>query len=316
MTLTALTIFITVIVLISFPYIFNTLKLKNPNKIKIPPYGNQVFLSKGKIFYCWHEPRELSSDEIIVLVHGFATPSFVWNGILEDLLSTGRRVLTYDHFGRGYSDRPKEKYNINFYVDTLEELLTLLKVSEDLHLIGYSMGGPISALFSHRNKRKIKTLNLIAPAGYIPEPHWAMKLFIMPIVGDYLFKAFPLIYKNISASETENSDDPKAIGKEEFENHFLQQTLYRGFIDSLLSTARNFNMTDSSEAFKKIGLDRINTQVIWGTHDGICPISGLEKLKLDIPEIIFKEIKDGTHDITYRQPSEVGKYLSDFINKN
>ena len=316
MTLTALTIFITVIVLISFPYIFNTLKLKNPNKIKIPPYGNQVFLSKGKIFYCWHEPRELSSDEIIVLVHGFATPSFVWNGILEDLLSTGRRVLTYDHFGRGYSDRPKEKYNINFYVDTLEELLTLLKVSEDLHLIGYSMGGPISALFSHRNKRKIKTLNLIAPAGYIPEPHWAMKLFIMPIVGDYLFKAFPLIYKNISASETENSDDPKAIGKEEFENHFLQQTLYRGFTDSLLSTARNFNMTDSSEAFKKIGLDRINTQVIWGTHDGICPISGLEKLKLDIPEIIFKEIKDGTHDITYRQPSEVGKYLSDFINKN
>ena len=316
MTLTALTIFITVIVLISFPYIFNTLKLKNPNKIKIPPYGNQVFLSKGKIFYCWHEPRELSSDEIIVLVHGFATPSFVWNGILEDLLSTGRRVLTYDHFGRGYSDRPKEKYSINFYVDTLEELLTLLNVSEDLHLIGYSMGGPISALFSHRNKQKVKTLNLIAPAGYIPDPHWAMKLFIMPIVGDYLFNAFPLIYKNISASETENSDDPKAIGKEEFENYFLQQTLYRGFTDSLLSTARNFNMTDSSEAFKKIGLDRINTQVIWGTHDGICPISGLEKLKLDIPEIIFKEIKDGTHDITYRQPSEVGKYLSDFINKN
>ena len=316
MTLTALTIFITLIVFIGFPYIFNTLKLKNPNKIKIPSYGNQASLSKGKIFYRWHEPEELLSDEIIVLVHGFATPSFVWNGILEDLLSTGRRVLSYDHFGRGYSDRPKGKYSINFYVDTLEELLTSLEVSEDLHLVGYSMGGPISALFSHRNKQKIKTLNLIAPAGYIPEPHWAMKLFMMPIVGDYFFKALPSIYKNISASETENSDDPKAIGKEEFENYFLQQTLYRGFTDSLLSTARNFNMTDSSEAFKKIGLDRINTQVIWGTLDGVCPISGLEKLKLDIPEISFKEIKDGTHDITYRQPTEVGKYLSDFINKN
>ncbi len=316
MTLTALTIFITVIVLISFPYILNTLKLKNPNKIKIPSEGNQATLSKGKIFYRWHEPKELLSDEIIVLVHGFSTPSFVWNGIMEDLLSTGRRVLSYDHFGRGYSDRPKEKYSINFYVDTLEELLTLLKVSEDLHLIGYSMGGPISALFSHRNKQKIKTLNLVAPAGYIPKPHWAMKLFMMPLVGDYFFKAFPLIYKNISASETEHSDDPKAIGKKEFENFFLQQTLYKGFTDSLLSTARNFNMTDSSEAFKKIGLDRINTQVIWGTQDGVCPISGLEKLKLDVPEIIFKEIKDGTHDITYRQPTEVGKYLSDFINKN
>ena len=96
MTLTALTIFITLIVFISFPYIFNTLKLKNPNKIKIPSYGNQASLSKGKIFYRWHEPKVLLSDEIIVLVHGFATPSFVWNGILEDLLSTGRRVLSYD----------------------------------------------------------------------------------------------------------------------------------------------------------------------------------------------------------------------------
>ena len=94
MTLTALTIFITLIVFICFPYIFNTLKLKNPNKIKIPSYGNQASLSKGKIFYRWHEPKELLSDEIIVLVHGFATPSFVWNGILEDLLSTGRRVLS------------------------------------------------------------------------------------------------------------------------------------------------------------------------------------------------------------------------------
>ena len=94
MTLTALIIFITLIVLISFPYIFNTLKLKNPNKIKIPVDGNHASLSKGKIFYRWHEPKELLSEEIIVLVHGFSTPSFVWNGIMEDLLSTGRRVLS------------------------------------------------------------------------------------------------------------------------------------------------------------------------------------------------------------------------------
>ncbi len=316
MTLSVLITFITLITLISFPYFFNTLKLKNPKKIKIPADGNQISLKKGKIYYRWHEPDELLSNEIIVLVHGFSTPSFVWNGIMEDLLKTGRRVLSYDHYGRGFSDRPREIYSLNFYVDTLEELLAELDVSEDLHLIGYSMGGPISALFSYKNKEKIKTLNLIAPAGYIPKPHWAMKLFILPVLGDYFFKAFPSIFKKISASETEKSDDPKAISKEEFENYFLQQTLYRGFTDSLLSTARNFNMTDSSEAFKKIGLDGINTQVIWGTQDGVCPISGLEKLKRDIPDILFKEIKNGTHDITYRQPTEVGNYLFDFIERN
>ena len=78
MTLTAIIIFITLII---FPYAFNSLKLKNPKKIKIPLYGNHAKLSKGKIYYRWHEPEVLSSNEIIVLIHGFSTPSFVWNGI-------------------------------------------------------------------------------------------------------------------------------------------------------------------------------------------------------------------------------------------
>jgi pimeloyl-ACP methyl ester carboxylesterase len=310
MTLTAIIIFITLII---FPYAFNSLKLKNPKKIKIPLYGNHAKLSKGKIYYRWHEPEVLSSNEIIVLIHGFSTPSFVWNGIMEDLLKTGRRVLAYDHFGRGFSDRPNQKYNLNFYVDTLNELLEFLEEPGDIHLVGYSMGGPIAAMFAHQNKEKIKTLNLIAPAGYIPDSHWIMKLFMLPLVGDYLFKAFPSIYKKISASETHNSDDPKAINQKEFEDFFIPQTLYKGFVESLLSTARNFDMTDSSDAFKKIGKDKINTQVIWGDLDGVVPISGYESLKNDVPQVHFREIKEGTHDITYRQPTEVAKYLFDFI---
>ena len=313
MTLSVLIIFGTLTIIL-FPYVFNILKLENPKKIKIPAEGHHAQLSKGRVYYRWHEPKNLSSDDVIVLVHGFSTPSFVWNGVMQDLLSTGKKVLSYDHFGRGFSDRPKEKYSLKFYVDTLEELLISLKVTNELHIVGYSMGGPISASFAHQNKKKIKTLSLIAPAGYIPEPHWVMKLFMQPIVGDYFFKAFPSIYKNISASETKSSNDPKAINDKEFEKYFTYQTLFSGFTDALLSTARNFNMTDSSESFKKIGRDGIKTQVIWGSLDGIVPISGIKGLKRDVPQILFKEIKEGTHDITYRQPTEVGKYLSDFIS--
>jgi hypothetical protein len=36
-------------------------------------------------------------------------------------------------------------------------------------------------------------------------------------------------------------------------------------------------------------------------------------LKNDVPQVHFREIKEGTHDITYRQPTEVAKYLFDFI---
>ena len=73
-------------------------------------------------------------------------------------------------------------------------------------------------------------------------------------------------------------------------------------------------MTDSSESFIKIGIDGIKTQAIWGNLDGVVPISGIKGLKKDVPQTLFKEIKEGTHDITYRQPTEVGKYLADFIS--
>ena len=74
-------------------------------------------------------------------------------------------------------------------------------------------------------------------------------------------------------------------------------------------------MTDSSEAYKKVGSSQIPSQVIWGSLDGVVPKSGFEYLKRDIPQIILREIKEGTHDITYRQPSQVGKFLYDFISK-
>ena len=95
MTLSALIIFGTLILLILFPYVLNILKLENPKKIIIPSEGHHAQLSRGRIYYRWHEPKNLLSDDVIVLVHGFSTPSFVWNGVMQDLLSTG--TVSYTH---------------------------------------------------------------------------------------------------------------------------------------------------------------------------------------------------------------------------
>jgi pimeloyl-ACP methyl ester carboxylesterase len=281
----------------------------------IPVEGQISNLTKGKIYYRWFEPEIINNDEIIILVHGFSTPSFVWNGILEDLLSTGRKVLVYDHYGRGFSDRPSTKYSLDFYVSTLEELVLNLKIENEINIVGYSMGGPIAAEFASLNSEKIKTLSLIAPAGYISEPSWHLKALTYPILGDYIFRAFPGVFKSISASETDYSDDPKSINEEEFSELFVKQTLFKGFTDSLLSTIRNFDMSDSSKIYKKIGNLEIDSLVIWGALDKVVPVSGYDKLKQDIPLIFFKKIEEGTHDITYRQPSQVGTYLKDFIRR-
>ena len=44
---------------------------------------------------------------LIVFVHGFSTPSFVWRGIIPKLTAAGYKTLRYDLYGRGWSDRPR-----------------------------------------------------------------------------------------------------------------------------------------------------------------------------------------------------------------
>ena len=313
MTLTAKIIIAIIFIIILIPYVSNTLKLKKTSAMIIPEQGKHADLSNGKIFYRWHEPKTISSEEIIILVHGFSTPSFVWNGILDDLLSTGKRVLVFDHYGRGFSDRPNVKYDLNLYVSTLEELLKKLNIDNKIHIVGYSMGGPIAADFSSRNNKKISSLSLIAPAGYMPKPPWYFNAFTLPVLGDYIFRAFPSVFKAISASETLFSNDPKSINEDEFNELFSYQTKFEGFTDALLSTIRNSEMINASDIYKRINMLEIKSSVIWGTQDQVVPISGLAKLQKDIPYILFKEIKEGTHDITYRQPTQVGSFLKEFI---
>ena len=43
----------------------------------------------------------------VVLAHGFSVPYFVYDPTFEFLTQAGFRVLRYDLFGRGFSDRPQ-----------------------------------------------------------------------------------------------------------------------------------------------------------------------------------------------------------------
>ena len=133
-----------------FIYFYFAFKLLNPNKIRIPESGNLADLKNGKLYYRWFSP-EKENGEILVLVHGFSTPSVVWEGVLPYLLEEGFKVLVYDHYGRGYSSRPKVKYTKDLFVDSLNELIEHQEISQKINLVGYSMGGPIVAGYAEKH---------------------------------------------------------------------------------------------------------------------------------------------------------------------
>ena len=308
-------LFLIVFLLSSYLYFY--LKLENQSKIIKPDYGSFANLSFGKIFYQLHEP-ENPNGEVIVLVHGFSTPSIVWKGIVPFLLNQGFRVLAYDHYGRGYSSRPKVNYTKEFYISTLNELLNILKINQKIHLIGYSMGGPIVGYFANENEHRVSSVNFIAPAGYMFETQSKMNIFLkiltLPVISDYVSIVFPsLMYGGNSSIEIKQNTDTKQISQEELERVYKEQMRYEGFTRSLLSTAKNFNLFNTKKMYQELGRKDFKFSVIWGTLDEIVPIEGLNSLKRDIPKINIEIVDNGYHDITYAMPTKVGSFLANKI---
>jgi len=305
-----------VILLLAIPYFYKIYSLKKITEEDLPDSGSWVNLSRGNIYFQWHIP-EVSEPlkGTIVLVHGFSTPSFVWGGLLDNFLNAGYKVLVYDHYGRGYSERPNIQYDKELYLETLRELIVSQDIQESVHLVGYSMGGPIVGLYADQYPESTKSTTLIAPAGFSTSIPNMKSWTTMPLIGDWFWRFLSdRLYGIGNMSETQSSSDPLSINEDQFLPLFQKQLQFRGFNESLLSTVRNFNLFDVREMYLSLSSKKIPILALWGKKDGVVPYSGSKEYKSIFSEGNFISLEEGTHDITYRQPTIVGKEIIKFID--
>ena len=305
-----------ILLLLGLPYFVQTNKLKTLTESDIPSAGAWVSLKEGNLYYRWHYPDEkVSNNETVVLVHGFSTPHFVWDGMKGFLLDAGYSVLVFDHYGRGYSERPRIKYTRDVFVQSLKELLDSQKISESVHLVGYSMGGPVVGHFTSEFPDMVESISLIAPAGFMAEnptkDWWIMK----PLVGEWFLNVFGsrLVFQGNEEKSEPSREDPLALSKKEFIKKVEIQMQYKGFINALLSTARNFNFFSTQEMFGDVGNLNKPILTIWGTEDEVVPFMGRKELTNYIPQSELLVLEGGKHDITYAEPSMVGAAIRDFL---
>ncbi|MDB4253130.1 alpha/beta hydrolase [Gammaproteobacteria bacterium] len=288
--------------------------LKTISETDLPEVGGWAPLVQGNLYYRWYEP-EISNNEIVVLVHGFSTPHFVWDGMKEFLVDAGYKVLVYDHFGRGFSERPFVVYDQDLYVESLKGLLDYQNISQSIHLVGYSMGGPVVGYFTQQYPDLVKSISFIAPAGFMKEDS-VSRIAVMPVVGDWFWQVFgKWLYFREVRNEATSSDNSVALPQSEFVKKYSVQMKYKGLIEALLSTVRNFNFFNAKRMFDKVGDLKIPTITIWGTDDGVVPFAGSSELMQSIPHSELKIINEGKHDIAYANPSVVGNTILEFLDK-
>ena len=98
---------------IAVPVVIEVTRKRMNDSARKTATGQFATLSQGVTHFEWFGPQR---GAIIVCVHGLTTPSFVWRGLTRGLAIMGYRVLTYDLFGRGYSDKAKGAQSSDFFL--------------------------------------------------------------------------------------------------------------------------------------------------------------------------------------------------------
>lgn len=291
----------------SFPYREENKELNNETRGSAG--GSFIQLPDGMTHY---ELGGNESGEAVVLVHGFSVPYFIYDPTYEFLTRSNYQVLRYDLFGRGFSDRPRVRNNLDFFVRQLAGLLDALRFNQRVNLVGLSMGGPIASAFTVRYPERVNKLILIDPSGAKPiDIAWTVRFARVPILAE-------LAYGQIGSSKFVNSVakdffDPSLV--EQFQQRYKVQMQYKGFMRSILSTIRNDMLNSNIEIYRSLGKLGIPILLLWGRNDRTVPFEQSSLLRDVMPDAEFHVIENCGHIPHYERPAEVNPIILNFLRQ-
>jgi pimeloyl-ACP methyl ester carboxylesterase len=297
-----------VVLLFLLPLITGNLEEKQlDDQVRAELGLNFLQLSDGVVHYDLSGPED---GEVVVLVHGNAAPLFSWDNNVKALTDAGFRVIRYDLYGFGFSDRPDVHYSRALYDRQLYELLSELNIEGPVRLVGTSQGGSIAVEFTANHPEKVKRLALLSPFINVLPMKAMISLVRLPVVGDYIASiAFDRI--NLNYPEKVFADT-EAIPPE-FTERYREQLTYEGFKRARLSNLRGDSLSDFTSRYEKVAATGTPVLLTWGTADMVIMDDSIANIKAAIPGIAYHEIEGGGHLVHYENPESINTVLTEFL---
>lgn len=217
--------------------------------------------------------KDWGAGRPVVLLHGWPLSSDMWDAQAMALADSGYRAIAYDRRGFGRSSQPWNGYDYNTLADDLADVMEAVGATENVTLVGFSMGGgEVARYMSRHSGRGVVSAALIAS------------------VVPYMLKT---------------ADNPEGTPQQVFDEitagikkdraHFFNHTFFPSFFgnglltqavsDEVLATATAITMTGglkptlaSAEAFATTDFRpdlpsfTVPTLIIHGTSDKTVPI--------------------------------------------
>jgi pimeloyl-ACP methyl ester carboxylesterase len=296
-------------ILVGLPYATDRERraLDEPLRRELESAGHTfASLSAGRLHYELSGP---ATGRLVVLVHGVSGPMMVWDRTVEPLRREGFRVLRFDHFGRGYSERTDRDYTLDLLVGSLEELLKSLGAEGPVDLVGSSMGAIVVSEFALRHPERVGRIGLLGPAGFPLEASPLAKLIEVPGVGDYLMRVAG--DRSLAGHHRRYFNEPAPF--EDFQRRFEAQLEFIGSKGAILSTMRHTPVQAFVDRYRALGQLDKEILIVWGRDDQAFPFSHHETALRALPRARFVPVDGAGHLPMLERPEVVTPELVSFL---
>ena len=264
--------------------------------------GAHVQLGEGSVHYQQAGPVD---GPPVLLVHGFSVPSYIYDPTFAALAAAGHRVIRYDLYGRGSSDRPRGAYDIARYTRQIDELLDALGIPGPVDLVGLSMGGVITASYAAEHPARVRRLVLIDPmatAREIGPLRW-------PLLGEYLFRV--AVLPGMAAGQASDFVHPERFP--DWSERYRPQMRHFGFGRAILSTLREVATRDPLPAYRAVGAQQQPVLLVWGEQDQTVPYALSAAVREALGPHQFLAVADAGHLPHLERPEIVEPALLEFL---
>ncbi len=234
----------------------------------------------------------------MVLIHALFLNSDCWREQLSTFESKFN-ILRYDLRGHGRTTKPKKRFTIRNYADDLYALLTHLNWTQDLYLVGHSLGGIIALAYGVLYPAPIKKMVVADSFCYISQEA------ITDVLGRINSNKLENFAKGISIRGLSPFNEETA----EFvanlvTNHMTKKDLLRA-----TAASAGFNICENLKSLK------IPVLVLVGKKDITTPVWASEMIHEWLPQSELVIMPDAGHLTIFDHPKEFNDLVLSFWEK-
>lgn len=262
--------------------------------------------------------RYLAAGEtgpVLVLVHGLGASAEIWKDNIREL-AAGHRVYAPDLIGFGHTDKPDIKYSPFDFLAFLKDFIDALGF-ERVSMIGQSLGGGITLLYTIQNPERINKLILVDSAGLGREMTIPMRLGSISFLSRWFKVSKPML----EALTKRLVYDPDVItsGLVDLYHKLLAQPDSMRTISRVLSSVAD--LAGAKKDVLSLIRDRLNeikapTLIVWGKEDHILPLDHGIYGQQQIPGSLLYVFEQCGHIPNLEKPREFNELVLKFLGQN